>query len=66
MLSKDNIEDKLLEKHVPEEVIKDLIMVMNNCEFARFAPGEEKSQNMNKVYTSALDTISKMENTIKQ
>ena len=66
MLSKDNIEGKLLEKQVPEEVIKELIMVMNNCEFARFAPGEEKSQNMNKVYASALDTISKMENTIKQ
>ena len=66
MLSKDNIEGKLLEHQVPQDVIKEFLEVMDSCEFARFAPGEEKSQNMDKVYASALDTISKMENTIKR
>ncbi len=65
MLSKDNIEDKLLGRQVPQEVINEFIEILNTCEFARFAPGEEKSQNMDKVYASALDTIGKMENTIK-
>ena len=65
MLSKDNIEGKLQEHQVPQEVINEFINILNTCEFARFAPGEEKSQNMDKVYTSALDTIGKMENTIK-
>ncbi len=65
MLSKDNIEGKLLDYQVPKEVIDEFIDILNTCEFARFAPGEEKNQNMEKVYTSALDTIGKMENTIK-
>ena len=65
MLSKDNIEGKLQEHQVPQEVINEFIDILNTCEFARFAPGEEKSQNMDKVYASALDTIGKMENTIK-
>lgn len=64
-LSKDNIEGKLLEHQVPQEVINEFIEILNTCEFARFAPGEEKSQNMDKVYASALETIGKMENTIK-
>ena len=65
MLSKDNIEGKLLEHQVPQDVINDFIDILNTCEFARFAPGEEKNQNMDKVFASALDTIGKMENTIK-
>ena len=65
MLSKDNIEGKLLEHQVPQDVINDFIDILNTCEFARFAPGEEKNQNMDKVFASALNTIGKMENTIK-
>lgn len=65
LLSKDNIEGQLQDHQVPQEVIKEFIDILNTCEFARFAPGEEKNQNMDKVYTSALDTIGKMENTIK-
>ena len=65
MLSKDNIEGKLQEHQVPHDVIYEFIDILNTCEFARFAPGEEKNQNMDKVYTSAIDTIGKMENIIK-
>lgn len=65
MLAKDNIEGRLLEHQVPQEVISEFIDILNTCEFARFAPGEEKTQNMDRVYASALDTIGKMENTIK-
>ena len=65
MLSKDNIEGQLQDHQVPLEVINEFIDILNTCEFVRFAPGEEKSQNMEKVYTSALDTIGKMENAIK-
>ena len=65
MLSKDNIEGQLKEHQVSQEVINEFIEILDTCEFARFAPGEEKHQNMDKVYASALDTIGKMENTIK-
>lgn len=63
-LSKDNIEDKLTDHNVNEEHIREFINALNECEFARFAPGDE-NQAMDKVYSSALEIISKMESSIK-
>jgi hypothetical protein len=37
---------------------------LNECEFARYAPGNQ-NEAMDKVYASAIDVISKMENSIK-
>lgn len=63
-LSKDNIEEKLRNHGVNEELIKEFLNALNDCEFARFAPGDE-SQAMDKVYSSSIEVISKMENSIK-
>ena len=63
-LSKDNIEEKLRNHGVSEELIKEFLNVLNDCEFARFAPGDE-NQAMDKVYSSSIEVISKMENSIK-
>lgn len=63
-LSKDNIEEKLRNHGVNEELIKEFLDALNDCEFARFAPGDE-SQAMDKVYSSSIEVISKMENSIK-
>ena len=63
-LSKDNIEEKLRNHGVSEELIKDFLNALNDCEFARFAPGDE-NQAMDKVYSSSIEVISKMENSIK-
>lgn len=63
-LSKDNIEEKLRNHGVSEVLIKDFLNALNDCEFARFAPGDE-SQAMDKVYASSIEVISKMENSIK-
>lgn len=63
-LSKDNIEEKLRNHGVNEELIKEFLNALNDCEFARFAPGDE-SQAMDKVYSSSIAVISKMENSIK-
>ena len=63
-LSKDNIEEKLRNHGVSEKLIKDFLNALNDCEFARFAPGDE-SQAMDKVYASSIEVISKMENSIK-
>ena len=64
-LSKDNIEEKLCEHGVSEELIKEFIGTLNECEFARYAPGNQ-NDTMDKVYTSAIEVISKMENSIKR
>lgn len=63
-LSKDNIEEKLRNHGVSEELIKDFLNALNDCEFARFAPGDE-NQAMDKVYSSSIEVISRMENSIK-
>ena len=63
-LSKDNIEEKLRNHGVNEELIKEFLNALNDCEFARFAPGDE-NQAMDKVYSSSIEVISKMENSIK-
>lgn len=63
-LSKDNIEEKLRNHGVDEGLIKEFIDTLNECEFARFAPGDE-NKAMDKVYSSSIDVMSKMENSIK-
>ena len=63
-LSKDNIEDELTQYGVAPELIKDFIGTLNECEFARYAPGNQ-NEAMDKVYSSAVEVISKMENSIK-
>ena len=64
-LSKDNIEEKLTGRGVSDELIKQFIDTLNECEFARYAPGNQ-NETMDKVYASAIDVISKMENSIKR
>lgn len=63
-LSKDNIEEELRNYGVDDVLIKEFLDALNNCEFARFAPGDD-NQAMDKVYSASLEVISKMENSIK-
>lgn len=63
-LSKDNIEAELTKHGVAEDIIKTFIGALDECEFARYAPGSE-SEAMDKVYSMSVDAISKMENSIK-
>ena len=63
-LSKDNIEEKLKNHGVENDLIGEFLNALNECEFARFAPGDD-NQAMDKVYKSSLELISKMENSIK-
>ena len=64
-LSKDNVEEKLNNFGVDEELIQDFLNALNECEFARFAPGDE-SQAMDRVYSDSMEVMSKMENSIKR
>ena len=63
-LNKDNISEKLSAKGLDESTIQQLINVMNQCEFARFAPGDP-SQTMDKIYADATDVINKMQKQYK-
>ena len=64
------ISDKLsipvsqLSNGVQEALIAEFIGVLNECEYARYAPGNE-NEAMDKVYSASVEVISKMENSIK-
>jgi hypothetical protein len=50
----------LKEKQVDEESVKEFLETLNQCEFARFAPGDS-SQMMNEMYQRAHDFMTKIE-----
>ena len=62
-LNKENIEQSLTSRNVPDEQIRQFMKVLNDCEFARYAPGDV-NENMGNVYNSAIDAISKMEDNL--
>ena len=63
-LSKENIANELAARGVSEELISEFKALLNEGEFARYAPGD-KGAAMDKVYTRSVTIISKMENSIK-
>ncbi len=63
MLNKENIEQSLASRQVPVEYVQQFIKVLNDCEYARYAPGDPNA-NMENVYNSAIDAISKMEDNL--
>lgn len=65
LLTKDNVVEKLRSHGVADNLIQDFLKALNECEFARFAPGDA-NRAMDKVYSSSLSVISKMENSIKR
>ena len=64
-LSKDNIEVRLTERGVEESLIKDFETVLSEAEFARYAPGNP-GETMDKVYSMAMNVITKLEDSIKR
>lgn len=64
-LSKEKIEEDLRVKGVSEALIFQLLEIMGNCEFARYAPGEE-SIHMDRVYKDSANIIGQLENMIKR
>ena len=63
-LSKDNIEEELNKYGVDEALTKQFIETLNECEFAKFAPGDD-NQAMDKIFHQATELIGQIENFIK-
>ena len=62
-LNKDNIQAELSANNVGQEHIDAFIKSLSDCEFARYAPGDANA-NMETVYHSAIDTITRMEDNL--
>lgn len=63
-LSLDTVRQRLEKRMVSPEIIQDFTAVLEQCEFARFAPGE-KAQTMEQLYAKALALITRIEKDLK-
>ena len=64
-LSRDNISQQLSAYNVSDETIAQFIGALDECEFARYAPGDATG-NKNKVYDAAITAITQIANTMKK
>ncbi len=60
-LTKDNVAAQLKQRGVSDELLDQLIRTLDDCEFARYAPGDP-TENMEKIYDSAAQVISQLQN----
>lgn len=65
MLNKENIVHELTQYGASQEINDNLISILDNCEFAQYAP-EQSDSEMENVYQKASETIDKLENTKKK
>lgn len=63
-LSKDRIGERLLDCKVPQESVNQVIGLLDDCEFARYAPGDDTGR-MDRLYEQAVNVIGQIENSIK-
>lgn len=64
-LSKDNVRERLTARQLPDEITDQFLHTLDDCEFARFAPGDPAA-TMDKIYASAEEVINKMEGQLKK
>ena len=63
-LSMESVKEIMLGKDVSEEIVNEFIELLNNCEFARFAPGDP-SKKMDELYQKGIELITKAEKVLK-
>lgn len=63
-LSRENIAEKLTEKHADQQDIDSFLEALDECEFERYAPGDA-SGNMKKTYEKAVSAITNIEEGMK-
>jgi hypothetical protein len=61
-MSKENIQELLLNKKATEATVGQFISLMNDCEFARYTPSSEVA--MQQDYNKAVEVISELEKQI--
>lgn len=59
-LSMDTVKEMMSDKNVPDDIVNQFIDLLNNCEFARFAPGDP-DKKMDDLYQKGIEVITKAE-----
>lgn len=64
ILNKENVEGAFKTKKVPGELSENFIQTLDQCDYARFAPGETEDK-MEDIYQRALETIVMIEKELR-
>ena len=64
-LNKENVSQRLSERGVGSDLVSGFVGVLEECEFARFAPGDSDA-TMEKIFASASEIINKLDAAIKK
>jgi len=64
-LSRETASERLSEKGVSEEYIKEILGIIDAGEFARYAPAQDKHDNMETIYRDSISIISKIEQDLR-
>lgn len=63
-LSMETVKEIMLDKNVGEDIVNEFIELLNNCEFARFAPSDS-NKKMDDLYNKGIELITKAEKLLK-
>ncbi len=63
-LSRDSVSELLVEAGVSEDLQSEMIRIIGDCEFSRYAPSSEKS-DMQKLYNDAVSLLHNLEQNIR-
>lgn len=63
-LTRDNVREEFQKRGSDSEGLEKLLSVIDECEFARYAPGADASENMRGLYDSAFRVIDDIENSL--
>ena len=64
-LTKENVSEKLVNRGVNEDLMKSFLDVLEECEFARFAPVESEN-SLENFYEKVITLIENVENSMKK
>jgi len=63
-LSRDKAREKLQANNVPEEMIEQFMKLIDNCEYARYAPSKDE-ERMDRLYQEAVTIVSALHQKLK-
>lgn len=64
-LTRKNVDEELAGRGVGEDVRKDIVGLLDECEFAKYSPSGSKA-DMDKIYERGVNTIKSLEDSFKQ
>lgn len=65
-LNRENVSTTLEGRGINPEVINQTIALIDECEFAKYAPSTDKAQDMHKAFEEGVDLIKNLEDSFKQ